>query len=63
MPYNKEKVLETIYNEVAKLDFGSLLILQASVSEHIHNCWQHHQVQIEKARQELNQHGEETAMN
>lgn len=52
MPYNHEKVLETIYTEVAKLDFGHLLILQASVGDHIHRCWQHHQLQIEKAREE-----------
>lgn len=41
MPYSQEKTLETIYNEIAKLQFGSLVLLQASLSEHIHRCFQH----------------------
>lgn len=49
-PINKEKVLSDIYNGIALLSFGDLLLLQTQVSEHIHNCWQHHQLQIEKTR-------------
>lgn len=52
MPFNREKVLETIYAEIAKLGFGDLVLLNTQLSEHIWNCWQHHQLQIEKAREE-----------
>lgn len=50
MPINYQKVLEDTYNSIAKLGFGDLLLLQAQLSEHIHNCWQHHQLQAEKAK-------------
>jgi hypothetical protein len=52
MPANHEKVLEEIYTKVAMLDFGHLLMLSASVNEHIYLCWQNHQLQIEKAREQ-----------
>lgn len=51
MPHNQEKLLEEIYMKVAKLDFGKLLILSAGVTDHIHNCWQHHQAQLEIAKE------------
>lgn len=41
MPYNQQTVLEGIYKDLAKLQFGSLVLLQASLSEHIHRCFQH----------------------
>lgn len=47
MPFDQEKLLEEIYMKVAKLDFSKLLILSAGVTDHIHNCWQHHQAQLE----------------
>lgn len=46
---NREKVLQDTYDNIAKLGFGDLLLLQAQISEHIHNCWQHHQLEREKA--------------
>jgi len=49
-PINKDKVLTDIYNGVALLSFGDLVLLQAQVSEHMHNCWQHHQLQREKVK-------------
>lgn len=55
MPYNQEKLLEEIYMKVAKLDFGKLLILSAGVTDHIHNCWQHHQAQLEVQKQKATQ--------
>ena len=48
---NHEKVLQDLYNNIAKLGFGDLLLVQAQLSEHIHNCWQHHQLQREQATQ------------
>jgi len=46
-----DKILQNVYNNVAKLSFGDLLLLQAQVSEHIHNCWQHHQLEVEKVKE------------
>lgn len=54
MPHNHQKIVEGIYNEIGKLDFGSLLIVNAALAEHIHRCWQNHQLQIEKAREANN---------
>lgn len=50
MLINREKVLEDTYNNIAKLGFGDLLLLSAQLSEHIYNCWQHHQLQVEKTK-------------
>lgn len=50
MPHNTKKALENCYNNIAKLGFGDLLLLQTQLSEHIWNCWQHHQQQIEKTK-------------
>lgn len=47
---NREKVLSDVYENIAKLGFGDLLLIQAQVSEHIFNCWQHHELEREKAR-------------
>lgn len=55
MPFDQEKLLEEIYMKVAKLDFGKLLILSAGVTDHIHNCWQHHQAQLEVAKEKAKQ--------
>lgn len=40
---NEEKALQTIYDNLAKLPFSKLLLVNAQVSEHIFNCWQHHE--------------------
>lgn len=51
MPINHQETLKIVYEKVATLDFGSLLLLSAQLNDHIFNCWQHHQLQIEKARE------------
>lgn len=59
MPYDQEKLLEEIYMKVAKLDFTKLLILAVGVNDHIHNCWQHHQAQLEIQKSKATQPSEQ----
>ena len=48
---NTQKVLADTYENIGKLSFGDLILLNLQLTEHIHNCWQQHQIQIEKAKQ------------
>jgi len=46
---NTQKVLQDTYNNIAKLGFGDLVLLQVQLADHINNCWQHHQLKKEAA--------------
>ena len=48
---NTQKVLADTYENIGKLSFGDLILLNLQLTEHIHNCWQQHQIQIEKTKQ------------
>ena len=48
---NTQKVLSDTYENIGKLSFGDLILLNLQLTEHIHNCWQQHQIQIEKHKQ------------
>lgn len=47
LPVNRDKVMQDLYEGIAKLGFGDLLLIQTQLSEHIWNCWEHHQQQLE----------------
>jgi len=52
---NEEKAMTDAVEAIARLKWPQLLTLQAQLSGHILNCWDHHQVQIEKHKQLTNQ--------
>lgn len=52
LPINRDKVMQDLYDGIAKLSFGDLLLLHTQLGEHIWNCWEHHQQQVELAKME-----------
>lgn len=46
-PVNRDKVMQDLYDGIAKLSFGDLLLVHTQLGEHIWNCWEHHQQQLE----------------
>jgi hypothetical protein len=49
---NREKNMSELYERMAKCTFSELLLVQAQLSDHILQCWQHHQIELEKKRAE-----------
>jgi hypothetical protein len=41
MPINKEKAMTDAVDAICRLDFNQLILLNAQLSEHMHNILQH----------------------
>jgi hypothetical protein len=47
---NREKAMTDAIDAIAKLEWTQLLILNAQLSEHILNVWQHNLANIERGK-------------
>lgn len=42
--FNRDTTMQQIYDNVAKLGFADLVLINAQISEHMHNCMQHYKL-------------------